>query len=59
MIAKRSEKTCCRYRIALRKNILLAFCDGCYSLALPSSATDGGRARPQAEPHLDMKLFLV
>ena len=42
-----------RYRIALRKKYLLVFCDACHSLALPSSPTGRGRARPsRASAHL-------
>ena len=30
----------------------------CHSFLLPSSATGGGRKRPQTEPHLDYLIFL-
>ena len=35
----------------------VALCDACHSLALPSSATGSGRARPQTEPHLVINLL--
>ena len=52
-------RSCCRYRIALRKCNLLALCDGCHSLLLAYSATGSARKRPHLStpPNIQLSEF--